>query len=236
MSVTIKNAKVTFSNMRNKPNPKLLSREFCIELPSDSPEITALREQFKELENKAKLAYSEKEGKKVKGASTEKGLGEYLFSENEYNPGFTRLKFTIYNMRDVEDKKEDGSVIKRRVEKLAPMYKNLDFMYKINNNGQKEYMIPDKDIHWMPLSENIIDINCSLVASYNKTDNRVTIRLKADDVKIVQTSDFGGKSGGSFGFLTLDDENEEIQTKVEKKEPVKEEEMFTAEELAGLEV
>lgn len=235
MSVTIKNAKVVFSNMKNKPNPKLLSREFSIELPSDSPEIETLRTQFKELENKAKLAYSEKEGKKVKGASTEKGLGDYLFNDNEYNPGFTRLKFTIFNMKDVEDKKEDGSIVKRRVEKLSPIYKNLDFMYKINNNGQKEYMIPDKDVHWMPLSENIINIECSLVASYNKADNRVTIRLKADDVNILQTSDFG-KSSGGFGFLTLDDSNEHIENKVEKKSSVEESDTFTAEELASLDV
>lgn len=234
MSVTIKNAKVTYSNMRNRITPELLSREFCIELPCKSEEITKLREQFKELETKAKSAFSEQEGKKVKGASTERGLGSYLFDdENEYRPGFVRLKFTIFNFNEKEVKNDDGSTKKVRVERLNPIYKNLDFCYKIDNNGKKEYTIPNKDIHWLPLSENIIDIKCSLVASYNKSDNRVTIKLKADDVNIIQASEFR-KSGG--GYLTLEDEDEEIQSEVEKSEVVQEDEMFDVSDLEALNV
>lgn len=233
MSVTIKNAKVTFSNMRNKMNPQLLSREFCIELPSDSPEITQLREEFKKVEEKAKAYYTEKNGKKCKPASTEKGLGDYLFSENDYHPGFTRLKFTIYNIREKEVKLEDGSTKKTRVEVLSSLYKNLDFCYKINNNGAKEYTLEGKDIHWMPLSENIIDVKASLVASYNKTDNRLTIRLRADEVNILKTGEFNGKSGGG-DFITLD-EDVEIQNKVEKAD-VSNSDTFTADELASLDV
>ena len=234
MSVTIKNAKVTYSNMRNRITPELLSREFCIELPCKSEEITKLREQFKELESKAKSAFSEQEGKKVKGASTERGLGSYLFDdENEYRPGFVRLKFTVFNFNEKEVKNDDGSTKKVRVERLNPIYKNLDFCYKIDNNGKKEYTIPNKDIHWLPLSENIIDIKCSLVASYNKSDNRVTIKLKADDVNIIQASEFR-KSGG--GYLTLEDEDEEIQSEVEKSEVVQEDEMFDVSDLEALNV
>jgi hypothetical protein len=234
MSVTIKNAKVTYSNMRNRITPELLSREFCIELPCKSEEITKLREQFKELETKAKSAFSEQEGKKVKGASTERGLGSYLFDdENEYRPGFVRLKFTVFNFNEKEVKNDDGSTKKVRVERLNPIYKNLDFCYKIDNNGKKEYTIPNKDIHWLPLSENIIDIKCSLVASYNKSDNRVTIKLKADDVNIIQASEFR-KSGG--GYLTLEDEDEEIQSEVEKSEVVQEDEMFDVSDLEALNV
>ncbi len=234
MSVTIKNAQVTWSNMLNKLDKKLLSREFCIELPSDSPEIKQLCEEFKMLEEKAKLAYTEQQGKKVKGASQEKGLGAYLFSENDYNPGYTRLKFTIFNINDVEETLEDGSKVKKRVERLNPVYKNLDFCYKINNNGQKEYTIDGSTKHWLPLSENIVDIKCSLVASYNKTDNRVTIRLKADDVCIIKASDFNKGSGS--GFITLSTENEEIEQRVEQVKPVETSEQFTAEELSELDI
>lgn len=233
MGVTIKNAKVTYSNMRNRVTPELLSREFCIELPCKSEEITKLREQFKELETKAKTAFSEQEGKKVKGASTERGLGSYLFEdENEYKSGFVRLKFTIFNFNEKEIKNDDGSTKKTRVEKLNPMYKNLDFCYRIDNNGKKQYTIPNKDIHWLPLSENIVDIKCSLVATYNKSDNRVVIRLKADDVNILQASEFK-KSGG---YLTLDDEDEEIQSKVENTEIVQEDELFDMNDLEALNV
>ena len=48
MTVKIKNATVTFSNMLNKLNKDLLSREFCIELPSESPEVKQLQTEFKE--------------------------------------------------------------------------------------------------------------------------------------------------------------------------------------------
>lgn len=231
MSVTIKNAKVTWSNMRNKMTPDLLSREFCIELPSDSPEITKLCADFKELEKKAKETFGEKVGKKVKGASTEKGLGASLFTENEYKPGYTRLKFTIYNINEREFKLEDGTVTKKRVETLSPIYKDLDWCYKINNNGAKEYTIPDRDTHWLPLSGNLIDVKCSLRASYNKSDNRVTIRLKADDVNILQASEFN-KSGG---FLTLDGDDE-VPVKVEKASVKTSDDMFEEDDMSKLDL
>lgn len=232
MTVKIKNATVTFSNMLNKLNKDLLSREFCIELKSDSPEIKQLQTEFKELETKAKDAFSAQVGKKVKNASTEKGLGNTLFCENEYKPGYTRLKFTIYNINEMEVKQEDGTTKKQRVEKLSPIYKNLDFCYIINNNGKKEFTIQDTDKHWLPLSNNIIDVTCSLVASYNKSDNRVTIRLKADDVNIVQKEE---RTKNNNFYITLPSEDEVISNKVEQV-AVEENELFTVSELEELDV
>lgn len=233
MSVTIKNAKVTWSTMRNRVTPDLLSREFCIELPSDSLEVQQLCKDFKTLEAKAKEVYGEKEGKKVKSASTEKGLGASLFTENDYKPGYTRLKFTVFNFNDKEFKNEDGTTTKKRVETLSPIYKDcgLDFCYKINNNGEKEYTIPNRDTHWLPLSGNVIDVKCSLRASYNKSDNRVTIRLKADDVNILQASEFSKSSG----FLSLDGEDE-IPKKVEKAVKKSDNELFEEDDMSQLDL
>lgn len=231
MTVTIKNATVTWSNMLRKPSKDLLSREFCVELPSDSPEVEKLREQFKELEEKAKKAFTT--DKKCKPASREKGLGNSLFSDNDYNPGFTRLKFTIFNINDVEKTMEDGSKKKVREEKLSRIYKDLDFIYKVNNDGKKEFFIDGTTKHWVPNSEDVVDIVCSLCASYNKSDNRVTIRLKADDVKIVKTSYQGG--GSKYVFITLD-EDQDIETKVENSKPVDEDATFTADELSELDI
>lgn len=233
MSVTIKNAKVTWSTMRNRVTPELLSREFCIELPSDSEEVQQLRKDFNQLEAKAKEYYGEKEGKKVKPTSKEKGLGAYLFTENDYKPGFTRLKFIIFNFNEKEIKNENGKTIKQRVENLSPIYREsgLDFCYKINNNGEKEYTIPGTDTHWLPLSGNIIDIKCSLRASYNKNDNRVTIRLKADDVNIIQASEFA-KSGG---FLALEGD-EDLPKKIEKAATKSDNELFEEDDMSQLDL
>ena len=239
MSVTISNATVTFSNMLNKKTKDMFSRYFCVELPTDSPEIQKLQKEFKELEEKAKVHFTEEQGKKVKNASSEKGLGASLFSENEYNPNHTQLKFTIFNFNDVEKKLEDGTTKKERIEKLNSIYKNLDFCYRVNNDGKKEYTIGDTEKHWLPLSENIVDIKCSLVATYNKSDNRVSIKLKADEVKIVKASEFNGSKRSNY--LTLSDEDEQVVEKVEKAKPAKsekveEEAMFSSEELAELDV
>ena len=89
------------------------------------------------------------------------------------------------------------------------------------------------DIHhtWLPISGNLIDVKCSLRASYNKSDNRVTIRLKADDVNILQASEFN-KSGG---FLTLDGVDE-VPVKVEKASVKTSDDMFEEDDMSKLDL
>ena len=113
------------------------------------------------------------------------------------------------------------------------MYKDLDFIYKVNNDGKKEFFIDGTTKHWVPNSGDVVDITCSLCASYYKSKNKVTIHLKADDVKIVKTSYQGG--GSKSAFITLD-EDQDIETKVEKSKPVDEDATFTADELSELDI
>lgn len=236
MTVEFKNVKVVFSNMRNKLNKDLFSREFSIEVDVNSPEFKQLQENFKEINEKAKTYYGKQLGKKVKPASTEKGAGSYLFGERDEEYGDkARLKFVVYNTREKEVTLDDGSTKKELYEVLSPIYNgNAEFCYKLDNNGKKQYKT-ENGTPWTPLSQNVIDVKCSLVASYNKSDNRVSIRLKADEVKIVE-SNVSGKKGG-LGFVTLDDNTQNFVKEVEYTKPIEEEsDTFTEDDLASLDV
>lgn len=232
MSTEFKNAKVIFSNMRNKVTKDMFSKEFSIAVPSDCEQIKQLQADFDTLEKKAQAFYGEREGKKVKPASREKGVGAFLLDDTYDKDGTKRLKFIVYNIREQEVKTEDGKVVKKLAEVLSPLYPKLNFCYRINNNGSKEY-VTDNGTPWLPLSENIINVKCSLRASYNKNDNRVVIRLRADDVEIV-TSNYTGK--GKSSFLSLDGDDTDFEKEVEVAPKVEENEIFDANDLANLDV
>lgn len=234
MSIEFKNVKVTWSTMLRKLTPELNSKEFCFEVPADCEEIQKLRGDFEALEEKAKQHFSEKEGKKVKGASREAGVGEYLFGEENKN-GNRRLKFIVFNVRENKETKQKEEV-------LASIYnQNPYFCYKVDNNGAKQYEVNGKP--WFPNSNDVINIKCSLLANYNKSAGRITIKLKADEVEIV-SSNYSKKSGSSFGYLSLDNEEEEFvpQAKIVStpketpKAKEKDEEIFSAEDLASLDI
>lgn len=233
--VSFNNAEVTFSTMLNKiENKNFYGRVFTIKVPIDSPQIKELQAQFKTLNENAKKSFSEQVGKKVKDASKEKDAGRDLFEESQYYEGFAELKFQITNIREKEVKQEDGTTKKSRYETLNPIYPSLDICYKIDNNGKKEYK-SENGKNWYPLNTNIVNVKCSLVASYLQKDNRVKIQLKANEVELVK-SDVGSQDKGPrTGFLTLDN-NEEFAKQVESAIPVEDNEMFNVDELASLDV
>ena len=183
-----------------------------------------------------KEKYSEEKGVKFKDASREKGAGRDLFEESSYAEGFAELKFNIVNVRDKETTDENGKTVKTRYEVLNPIYKSLDFIYKVNNNGEKEFST-EKGNHWVPLNTNIIDLKCSLVASCDEKDKRPRIQIKADEVKILEST-IGSKSSSSNKmYLTLDTKEEENEVKVENKKPSKkDEELVSSEELGALDI
>ena len=83
--------------------------------------------------------------------------------------------------------------------------------------------------------ENTIDIKCSLIAGYNSTDNRVSIRLKADEVRIVESNvPSGGKN--KMEMVTLEGVVQKNAKKVEYTQPSKDEAEFTTDELVALDV
>lgn len=236
MAVEINEVKVVWSDLKNKDLTKINgSKNFSIDVPVDSQIVSQLREDFKALEKKAVQQLTEQLGKKVKGASREKGLGNTLFEENNYDPNNVRLKFNIFDIKDEDVKQADGTTKKIKKEVLNSAYKNLDFIYKLDSNGKKTFTSGNSDSHWLPMSDNIVNVKASLYAKYNKTDNRVTIRIKADSVELKTTKEFDGKSSG-FGTITLEDTNEAIENIVENSEIVKEDETFSADELSSLDV
>ena len=228
-SVEFKNVTVSFSTMLNKLDNKLFGRMFSVKIPMDSPELKELQKQFKELNAIAKEKYSEEHGVKVKDASKEKGAGRDLFEESAYAEGFAELKFNIVNVREKEVKDEDGKTSKSRYEAFNPIYKNLDFIYK-------EFST-EKGNHWVPLNTNVIDLKCSLVASYDEKDKRPRIQLKADEVKILEST-IGSKSTGTKKvYLTLGGAEDEVETKVEtKKASKKDEDLISGDELGALDI
>ena len=235
-SVEFKNVTVSFSTMLNKLDNKLFGRMFSVKIPMDSPELKKLQEQFTELNTIAKKAYSEEHGVKVKDASREKGAGRDLFEESAYAEGFAELKFNIVNVRDKEVTDENGKTTKSRYEVLNKIYKSLDFIYKINNNGEKEFST-EKGNHWVPLNTNVIDLKCSLVASYDEKDKRPRIQLKADEVKILESTIGSKTTSNKVTYLTLDGVDEEAETKVENKKPSKkDEELISSEELGAWDI
>lgn len=237
MAVEFKNVKVVFSNMRNKLNKNLQKqggRMFSVEVDANSPEFKQLQEQFNDLNKLAKEIYGEKNGKKVKDASKEKGVGNYLFGERDEEYGNNaRLKFIVYNIREKDVTTEEGTR-QELYEVLSPIYDNDKFTYKLDNNGNKQYVLESGKI-WTPLSENTIDIKCSLIAGYNSTDNRVSIRLKADEVRIVESNvPSGGKN--KMEMVTLEGVVQKNAKKVEYAQPSKNEAEFTTDELVALDV
>ena len=237
MAVEFKNVKVVFSNMRNKLNKNLQKqggRMFSVEVDANSPEFKQLQEQFNDLNKLAKEIYGEKNGKKVKDASKEKGVGSYLFGERDEEYGNNaRLKFIVYNIREKDVTTEEGTR-QELYEVLSPIYDNDKFTYKLDNNGNKQYVLESGKI-WTPLSENTIDVKCSLVAGYNSTDNRVSIRLKADEVRIVESNvPSGGKN--KMEMVTLEGVVQKNVKKVEYAQPSKDEAEFTTDELVALDV
>ena len=227
MAVEFKNVKVVFSNMRNKLNKNLLTqggRMFSVEVDVNTPEFKQLQEEFKELNKMAKEAFAEKSGKKVKDASKEKGVGNYLFGErDEEYADKARLKFIVYNIREKEVTGGD-STKKELYEVLSPVYSDPNFTYKLDNNGKKQF-VTEGGKPWTPLSENIIDIKCSLVAGYNSTDSRVSIRLKADEVRIIESNVPSSNKKG-YGMLTLDGAVQNVAKKVEYAKPTQDESAF----------
>lgn len=237
MAVEFKNVKVVFSNMRNKLNKNLQKqggRMFSVEVDANSPEFKQLQEQFNDLNKLAKEIYGEKNGKKVKDASKEKGVGNYLFGERDEEYGNNaRLKFIVYNIREKDVTTEEGTR-QELYEVLSPIYDNDKFTYKLDNNGNKQYVLESGKI-WTPLSENTIDIKCSLVAGYNSTDNRVSIRLKAEEVRIVESNvPSGGKN--KMEMVTLEGVVQKNVKKAEYAQPSKDEAEFTTDELVALDV
>lgn len=229
--VEFKNVEVSFSTMLNKPDSKMAQygRGFKVKVPMDSPELKELIKIYKDLNDKAKTAFGEQVGKKVKNAKSV----DDVFAESVYNEGFVELPFNVIYKKEYETKLEDGSVQKETKEVLNPIYKTDEFTYMVNNNGERIYKT-ESGKKFAPLSKNIIDITVSLTAKYNSKSNQPSIQLKAEEVKIVK-SDFGGKSSGpKTGFITLDDD-EEIEEKVVSKSSNKEE-LFSEKDLASLDI
>lgn len=247
--IEIKNAKVSYSTMKNKDTKKIFGRVFKILVPLDSPELEKTIEQYKKLAEKARIAYAEKSDTKVKKAKSV----EDAFQESIYEEGFVELPFNVYFMREEVIKDEDGNPVLDekgkektiKTEELNPIYDNPNFTYVLDNNGNKVYQCTETS-YWAPLSGNMVNIKYSLVSKYSKKNNQPVIQLKAEEVQLLNTEFTGGKSGGlKMGFLTLSDEDDEIEEKVEKT-PVKKvvknkstetnETKFSAEELASLDI
>ena len=232
--VEFKNVEVSFSTMLNKPDNKLVKqsgRFFKVKVPMDSPELEELKKNYKDLNDKAKTVFGEQVGKKVKNAKSVEDV--FPESVQEGYEGFVELSFNVKRNKEYETKLEDGTIQKETKEVLDPIYKTDEFTYMVNNNGERVYKT-ESGKKFAPLSGNIVNITVSLTAKYNSKTNQPSIRLKAEEVKIVK-SDFGGKSSGpKTGFITLDDD-EEIEEKVVSKS-LNKEELFSEKDLASLDI
>lgn len=245
--IEIKNAKVSYSTMKNKDTKKIFGRVFKVLVPIDSPELEETIRQYKKLDERAREFYGQKTEQKVKKAKSV----DDVFQESIYEEGFVELPFNVYFMREEVVKDEDGKPVLDekgkektvKTEELNPIYDNPNFTYVIDNNGNKVYQCTETS-YWAPLSGNMVNIKYSLVSKYSKKNNQPVIQLKAEDVQLLNT-EFSGKSlGAKTGFLTLSDEDDEIEEKVEKA-PVKKATKtkatedgtkFSAEELASLDI
>lgn len=229
-TIELKNAEISFSTMLNRLDKKLYGRMFKVMVPVDSPQLKETIKQYKELNELAKKSYGEQLGKKIKNAKST----DDVFAESVYKEGYVELNFNIYYIR-TKEVEENGEKVEKLTEVLNPIYSSPNFCYKRDNNGNKVYEI-NEGKRWLPLSGNKVNIKYSLVAGYSNKNNQPTIQLKADEVEIIE-SDFGGKSSGpKIGFLKLSSEDEEVENKVEKSTPVKDDTTFTAEELAELDI
>lgn len=225
----LKNVTVSFSTMLNKPEKAKYGRGFKILVPIDSPVLKEVKEKYEELNEMAKVKFGESLGKKLKNAKTE------IFDESVYHEGFVELPFNIFAMNEIEVETEDGKKTKQYKERLNIIYEKSPMVcYFLDNNGGKMTETENgKKIY--PLSQNIINIEFSLVAGYNKKENRPSIYFKAEDVEIVK-SEWGNKDKGpKIGLLTLDSEDEQISKKVENTK-VSEDEFFSADDISELDI
>lgn len=224
------NVLVSFSTMLNKPEKAQYGRNFKIRIPIDSPELEKMKNHYKEVNDKAKVHFGEMVGKKLKNADMQ------VFDESPYAEGFVELGFNVAFMRDKEVKQDDGTVVKEKVEVLNPIYKdNPNWCFKRDNNGQKTYET-ENGKQWRPLSTNLINIDISLVAKYDKKNNRPTISFKAEEVEII-SSDFGGKfKEPDVGYFTLDDEDGDTTNVKKSTKTEKDTETFSADDLEALDI
>lgn len=225
----LKDVTVSFSTMLNKPEKAKYGRGFKILVPIDSPVLENVKKNYNELNELAKVKFGESLGKKLKNAKSD------IFEESVYHEGFVEIPFNIFSMNEVEVETEDGKKIKQYKERINMIYEKSPMVcYFLDNNGGKMTETENgKKIY--PLSQNIINIQFSLVAGYNKKENRPSIYFKAEDVEIVK-SEWGNKNNGpKIGLLTLGGEEEEIATKVESTK-VEEDEMFTADDISELDI
>lgn len=226
-SFTFKDVEVSFSTMLNKPEKCKYGKNFMVRIPIDNPVIEEMKKAYKELNEVAKEAYSKQLGKKIKNATSV----EDVFAESIYAEGFVELKFNVYFNRETEN--EDGTKSSELV--LNTIYETPNFTYKIDNNGKKEYEL-DNGRFWQPLSTNKIDIVVSLVAKYDKKNNKPSIQFKAEEVKIIDSQYKGKSSGPKTGYITLGGNSTSTETKVESSKPVEDSELFSAEDLQALDV
>lgn len=227
----LENVEVSYSTMLNKPEKATYGRNFRVKVPIDSPVLEEMKKAYKELNEQAKTKFAEQVGKKLKNATSV----DDVFAESIYAEGFVELNFNIFFRKDKEVIQEDGTTVKECVYLLNPIYSTPEIAYMIGNNGEKMYRTPnDKPIY--PLSTNVVDMMVSLVAKYNTKENKPAIAFKAEDVKIVK-SDFGkGSSGPKTGYITLDSDDEVVEKTVEKASTKKDDELFSTEDLATLDI
>ena len=239
--VSFKNVKVSYSSLKNAEDKCPYGRLFKVVVPMDSPEFNELITQYKELNEKAKAFYSEQEGKKIKNAkSTDDKFQE---STREGEEGMCPLSFNIVYVREREIKDENGKLVgKEKYNKTNELYKDGLNCYKLNNNGTKEYtgQGPNGEYQWLPLSNNIINLDVSLVAKYSAKNTQPIIEVFAEKVEIIH-SEQGSKSQSAQNSvkLTLDDDtavNTREEVKQETATTVQETELFTSEELSELDV
>ena len=199
------NVTVGFSTMLNRPEKAKFGRMFMVRVPMDSPELEKLKVAYKELNDKAKVHFGTEHGKKLKNADMQ------VFDESPYAEGFVELKFNIYNTFEEEVTNEDGTKTKVTKERLNRIYKDDNFCYKLDNNGEKAFLSPNGK-KWRPLSSNIVDVVVSLQALYDTKNNKPKIHFKAEEVRIVE-SEYGGKSNKSnSSILSLDDDDTPTST------------------------
>lgn len=227
----LENVEVSFSTMLNKQEKAPYGRNFRVKVPIDSPVLQEMKKAYKELNEVAKAKFSEQIGKKLKNATSV----DDVFAESIYSEGFVELNFNIFFRKDKEVAQEDGTTIKECVYVLNPIYSSSEIAYMIGNNGEKMYKTQnDKPIY--PLSTNKVDMLVSLVAKLDTKNNKPSIAFKAEDVKIIE-SEFGKNSSGpKTGYITLDSDDEVVEKVVEKTSTKKDDELFSTEDLATLDI
>lgn len=224
-TVTLKNATVSFSTMLNRPEKAKYGRCFKVLVGIDSPELEQLKTIYKELNKKATKTFSEKLGKRINQALS----ADEVFSESLYKDGFAELKFEYSKMKEVEVD-IDGEQVKQYEEKIIPIYQKTPLVCTYKGMTETE-----SGKKFLPMSSNEINITMSLQARYSEKEKRPIIFLKAEEIEIVK-SEYGEKSKNSLGYISLDEDNEKIEKRVEKKPVSQTKETFTEDELSELDL